>query len=97
MIHQGDIIKIESLKGYYLVTSKNFFDTTREAFLCPIAQDTFPDPLHIAFDTPELRGRVLCEHLRLIDLRKKEIEKIAHLKDADLVDIMDAIQSIFDY
>ena len=47
VVGQGDIIQIEKLKGYFLVVSKDFFNSTEQAIVCPMVTDTFTDPLHI--------------------------------------------------
>ena len=39
----GDIIKTEGLKGCYLIVSKNYFNMTEQAILCPIVEDSFQD------------------------------------------------------
>lgn len=96
-IEQGDIITIEKVKGRFLVVSKNFFNTTEQAILCPIVQDTFVDPLHIEIKTNETQGIVMCEQIRLIDLRYRGYKKVDRIHYPDIIDITDAIQSIFDY
>lgn len=94
---QGDIISVEGMKGYYLVTSTNFFNTTEQAIVCPIVNDTFLDPLHIAIKTEEVEGIVMCEQMRLLDLQYRGYKKIDQISYADNINITDAIQSIFDY
>ena len=94
---QGDILSVENLKGKYLVVSKNFFNTTEQAVLCPIVSDTFLDPLHIKIETDEVQGIVMCEQMRLVDLRYRGYKKADRIHISDIIDITDAIQSIFDY
>ncbi len=96
-IEQGDIIAVERLKGYYLVTSTNFFNKTEQAILCPIVQDTFLDPLHIPIETDEVQGIVMCEQMRLVDLRYRDFKRVTRVHYPEIIDITDAIQSIFDY
>ncbi len=97
ILEQGDIITVEKLEGNYLVVSKNFFNTTEQVILCPIVKDTFPDPLHIAIETDEVQGLVMCEQMRLVDLRYRGFKKVDRIHYPDIIDITDAIQSIFDY
>jgi len=96
-IEQGDIITVEHLKGCYLVVSKNFFNETEQAILCPIVKDTFLDPLHIFVETKEVQGIVMCEQMRLVDLRYRGFKLIDRIHYPDIINIADAIQSIFDY
>ena len=96
-IEQGDILAVENMKGQFLVVSKNFFNTTVQAVLCPIVQDTFLDPLHIKVEADDVNGIVMCEQMRLLDLRYREYKKIGQIHYSDIINITDAIQSIFDY
>lgn len=96
-IEQGDIIAVEKMKGYFLVVSKNFFNKEEQAILCPIVMDTFPDPLHIEIKTDEVEGIVMCEQMRLIDLRYRDYKKVDRIHYPGIINITDAIQSIFDY
>lgn len=96
-IEQGDILAVENMKGNFLVVSKNFFNTTEQAVLCPIVQDTFLDPLHIKVEVDDVNGIVMCEQMRLLDLRYRGYKKIGQIHYPDIINITDAIQSIFDY
>ena len=96
-IEQGDILTVENMKGNFLVVSKNFFNTTEQAVLCPIVQDTFLDPLHIKVEADDVNGIVMCEQMRLLDLRYRGYKKIGQIQYSDIINITDAIQSIFDY
>lgn len=95
-IEQGDILTVENMKGRFLVVSKNFFNTSEQAVLCPIIQDTFLDPLHIEVEADDERGIVMCEQMRLLDLRYRGYRKIGQIHYPDIINITDAIQSIFD-
>ena len=92
---QGDILKIEGLKVEFLVVSKNFFNMTEQAILCPITKETFRDPLHIWIN--QIEKFVLCEQMRLFDLRYRGWKKTNSIPYVELINIVDAIQSIFDY
>ena len=96
-IEQGDILAVEKMKGNFLVVSINFFNTTEQAVLCPIVQDTFRDPLHIEIKADDMCGIVMCEQMRLLDLRYRGYKKIGQIHNSDIINITDAIQSIFDY
>lgn len=96
-VEQGDIIKLEKMREKFLVVSKNFFNATEQAILCPILQDTFLDPLHIQIQANEVQGIVMCEQMRLVDLRYRGYTKVDRLAYANVIDITDTIQSIFDY
>lgn len=97
VIEQGDIIKVEGLKGFYLIVSKNSFNMTEQAILCPVVDDASQDPLHIAIKTDEVSGSVLCEQMRMIDLQFRGFKKVSRIPYEVVMDVTDAIQGIFDY
>lgn len=94
---QGDILSVEKIKGVVLVVSKNFFNRSEQAVVCPVVSSATADPLHIGIVTDELMGIVLCEQLKLLDLRYRGYKKISKIKYTDTINITDAIQAIFDY
>lgn len=94
---QGDILSIEKIKGPILVVSKDFFNRSEQAIVCPIVKNAIPDPLHIEIETEEVQGSVLCEQMKLLDLRYRGYKKISRIKYPDIINITDAIQAIFDY
>jgi len=96
-IEQGEILKVENIKYPVLVVSKNFFNKTEQAIVCPIIQDKPDDPLHIPFKAEKLSGTVLCEEMKLMDFRYRGFSLLDRIAYSDIINITDAIQSIFDY
>lgn len=96
-LHQGDIIKIERIKSPVLVASKDFFNQTGEIIGCPIFKDSMAGPLHIWIKSDTVEGYVQCEKLALLDLNVRGFSKMDRIPLADVINITDAIQGIFDY
>lgn len=96
-LHQGDIIKLEKINHPVLVVSKDFFNTSGEIIGCPIIVNSLEGPLHILASTGEITGYVQCEKLALLDLNVRGYKKIARLSIAVMINIIDAIQGIFEY
>lgn len=96
-VHQGDIVKIERIRSSVLVTSKDFFNQTGEIIGCPVFQNSSASPLHIKIRTDSTEGYVQCEKLALIDLNDRDFSKTGRISMTDIIEITDAIQSIFDY
>ena len=96
-LHQGDILKIEKIKHPVLVVSKDFFNTSGEIIGCPIIQDSTPGPLHIWMSANETRGYIHCEKLALLDLSVRGYQKVDRLPFADMINVSDTIQGIFEY
>ena len=57
-IRQGDILKVENLKGYVLVVSNNTFNQYENAIVCPISHDQRETALHIPIETQDVKGTV---------------------------------------
>ena len=96
-LHQGDIIKLEKIKYPVLVVSKDFFNTSGEIIGCPIFDHSIEGPLHILVSTDKTTGCVQCEKLALLDLKVRGYKKIDTLSIAAMINIVDAIQGIFEY
>lgn len=96
-LHQGDIVTIEKIKSPVLVASKDFFNQTGEIVGCPIFQDSTVSPLHIKIKTDYMEGYVQCEKLALLDLNARGFFKIDRISAADIINITDVIQGIFDF
>ena len=96
-IHQGDILKVEKIKPPVLVVSKDFFNRTGEIIGCPIYEHGLEGPLHIPIETKETSGLVQCEKLVLFDLNVRRYRRIDRVPLANMIDIADTIQGIFDY
>ncbi len=96
-ISQGDILKVEKLSFPVLVVSKDFFNRSEQIIACPIQDRAAADPLHIPVVWSDTDGIVLCEQMKLLDLRIRGYKKAGELKTESIMDIADAVQSIFDY
>lgn len=94
---QGDILKIEHLDFPVLVVSNNFFHQSEQAIVCPVLTKVAPDPLHIEVCADTVQGSVLCEQMKLLDLRYRGYSRVARIEYPDLINISDALQSIFEY
>lgn len=96
-VSQGDILKVENLSFPVVVVSKDFFNQSEQIIACPVQRNAMADPLHIPVTWNDTQGVVLCEQLKILDLRVRGYKKTGELKIDSIMDITDAIQSIFDY
>ena len=94
---QGDILKVEKIKHPVLVVSKDFFNASGQIIGCPIIKESVPGPLHIWMSTEENEGYIQCEKLALLDLAYRGYKKIDVLSLTEMVNVVDAIQGIFEY
>ncbi len=96
-ISQGDILKIENIQKSVLVVSKNTFNKSGKIIGCPINTDSTASALHIEVQTEKTNGYVYCENMTLLDMTIRRYSIKDHIHMPDIIDITDAIQSIFDY
>ena len=94
-------LKIKNSKGEWVVDQKaiqtsiidlegNFESKNVEGALRELASKK-------SRSTDELEGFVQCEKLALLDLTIRGYKKISTLKLTDRINIVDAVQGIFDY
>ena len=96
-ISQGDILKIENIKKPVLIVSKDFFNKEGMIIGCPIFPEGDSGALHIRIEGEEISGYVHCEQMALLDLRVRGYSKKDRIPLPEIIDVTDAIQSIFDY
>lgn len=93
---QGNLIYIEELKQEVLVVSTKFFNQSGQVIVCPIVHEIYADPLHIDIISEDIRKIVMCEQMKLMDLRNRKYKKVGQLTHEEMLNITDAIQAIFD-
>lgn len=96
-VHQGEIILFEGSRQCALVLSRDFFNRSGLAVLCPVMKDVSEDALHIPVHMPDLEGTAMVEQLKTFDLNKRVYQKIGRLSYDQIQNITDAVQGIFDY
>ena len=96
-VKQGDIIAFADhpIKG--LVLSKDIFNRTGMSILCPVANSAPEDPLHISVGIGKETYIALCEHLKSFDLKKRHYKTLGSIDYAQIQEVTDAVQGIFDY
>ena len=96
-VEQGDILKVEGIQHPAIVVSNNYFNQSGKAVVCPILKNAVPGPLHIALKETTVEGYVLCEQVRYLDLAVRRFSKLTDTHYFDIMDISDAVASIFEY
>ena len=79
------------------MVSNNYFNQSGKAVVCPILKNAVPGPLHIALKETTVEGYVLCEQVRYLDLAVRRFSKLTDTHYFDIMDISDAVASIFEY
>lgn len=96
-VEQGDLLKVSGLSYPVIVVSNNFFNQSNKAIVCPILKDAIEGPLHIRLKNCPVEGYVLCEQVRYVDLAARHYSRITASHYFDIMDISDAVMSMFDY
>ncbi len=96
-VEQGDLLRIDSFKYPVIVVSNNFFNQSGMALVCPVMKNAVEGPLHIQLKESSVEGYVLCEQVRYVDLTLRQYSKLSTSHYYDIMDISDAVMSMFDY
>ena len=94
---QGDIINMEDIRFRLLVVSTRFFNENGGIIACPIMKTATASPLHIAVETSEASGLVICEQMKYFNLHQRSLRITGRISLYKMMDISDAIQGIFEY
>jgi mRNA-degrading endonuclease toxin of MazEF toxin-antitoxin module len=96
---QGDILRIKGYKYNFVITSNNAFIKATGVFhVCPLLENVEEGPLHIIVaGKKDTSGAVICEQIKLIDPAARACNRIDSLYYADILNVSDAIQGVFEY
>lgn len=96
-IQQGELLRIEGVKPDVLVLSKDFFNQTGFAVVCPVLSEGRSGALNIAVSAENFSGIAHLENLKSMDLKVRHYKTIGQLSYKQIQNISDAVQGIFDY
>ena len=96
---QGDVVMIDfnPIKGHEqrgyrpaVVISKNVFnENTNMVIVCPVTSNDKSFPTHYRLeDSKNIKGNVLCEHIRSIDYDIRKVKFVEKLSDNDFLSII---------
>ena len=99
MPKSGDIIFLDfnPTKGHEqsgkrpaIIVSNNVFNKhTGMVIVCPISSNTKEFPTHYELeDSKKIKGSVLCEHIRSIDYKTKNIKFVEKASDNDYISVV---------
>ena len=95
--YQGDILRVEGIRGDILVASTNRFNQTGMVIGCPLIHEAESGTLHIEVNGKDVHSVAVCEQLKSLDLSARGFSKIGEVQMEDIMEVSDAIQGIFDY
>ena len=75
MVEQGDLIRIEGIKHTALVVSKNTFNESGRAVVCPVLKEDKKATLSYSVGDNQF---VLCDNPRQLDIESRRYSVIQH-------------------
>ena len=96
-VKQGEIVSLDTSRMKALVLSKDFFNQSGMAIVCPVVGKTSPDALHVPVETKSFKGIAMLEQMKSMDFRVRHYRTLGIVPFDKLQEISDIVQSIFDY
>ena len=106
MVERGDIIIInfDPVKGHeqagkrpaLVISNEKFYRIFKLAVILPITNNTKEFPFHLLLDDrTNIKGAILCEHLRTVDLEERKYNKVEKLPENLLEEVLEKVSLIF--
>ena len=104
MVERGDIIIInfDPVKGHEqagkrpVISNEKFYRIFKLAVILPITNNTKDFPFHVLLDDrTNIKGVILCEHLRTVDLEERKYNKVEKLPKNLLEEVLEKVSLIF--
>lgn len=98
-ISLGDIVRIGGRKNPFVVVSSNTFNNISSIlYVCPIVEDAVMGPLHVKIlGNNGTAGIAICENVLPINPDNMTIKHEDHIPYAQVIEISDILQGIFEY
>lgn len=97
MVEQGDIIKIEGIKNFAVVISKNIYNESGKAVVCPVMDKASDSLFEVEIDLDDEKKYVASDCVRQMDLDSRGYHKCGRVAYNRLIYIIDMSQSVIDY
>ena len=96
---QGDVVYLDfnPTKGHeqtgfrpaIIISNDIFNEHTKMVMVCPITSNNKYFPTHYCLeDTKNIKGSVLCEHIRSVDYEARNVKFVEKLSDNDFISII---------
>ena len=106
MVERGDIIIInfDPVKEHeqagkrpaLVISNEKFYRIFKLAVILPITNNTKDFPFHVLLDDrTNIKGAILCEHLRTVDLEERKYNKVEKLPENLLEEVLEKVSLIF--
>lgn len=97
VLQQGTLIRLSGKVQNALILSREFFNQTGMAVVCPLVKEAPHAALNIEIHTEAFSGYAILSQLRSIDLKVRHYVVLGELSFSQIQNISDAVQDIFNY
>ena len=97
MVEQGDIIKIEGIDSLALVISKNTYNHSEKAIVCPVINKSRESTFEIEFEIDNKKKYVVCDNVKQLDLKSRFYSNKGRISLSKLIQVVDLLEAIIDY
>jgi len=101
MVRQGDIIKLSlnPTKGHeqagyrpvLVVSNASFSRASNMLMVCPITNTNRNSPLHVELSGLQTTGFVMCDQVRVVDIRARSYNAVESISEDALWEVCDII------
>ena len=79
-----------------VISNEKFYRIFKLAVILPITNNTKDFPFHVLLDDrTNIKGVILCEHLRTVDLEERKYNKVEKLPKNLLEEVLEKVSLIF--
>lgn len=96
MVEQGDILMCDDVKFPVVVVSKNTYNKSGKAIVCPLINDDGA-VLSFCVTLNDSKKYAQCDDVRRLDLSKRFFSVVGRLGMADLLNVLNRVNSLFDF
>ena len=97
MVEQGDVIKIDGVRNLALVISKNYYNESGKAILCPVCEKDLGTTFSMEIELNDTKFYVCCDAVKQMDVDTRGYTKKGHLQLGKLIQVINLAKSIIDY
>lgn len=94
---QRDILQLENVKIPVIVLSKNAFNCTNQAIVCPLFRGESSSATHVPVSFKNNKYYAASEQLRYLDLSQRFFKNVGSVDMNEFIEISNAAESLIDY
>ncbi len=97
MVTQGEVINVGGIEAPVLVISKNVYNESGAAIVCPIMNKKPKDILNVHIETSVISGYVICDEFKRINWKERGAFSKGTVSPIKLFCVLDIVSALFDF